>query len=46
VPIRETVRGCGEILQGRHDNLPEQAFYNVGSIEGALEKAQQMAAQV
>jgi F-type H+-transporting ATPase subunit beta len=43
VPVRETVRGCREILEGRHDNLPEQAFYNIGSIDQAPEKAAQMA---
>jgi F-type H+-transporting ATPase subunit beta len=44
VPIRETVRGAREILEGLHDNLPEQAFYMVGPIEGAIEKAAQQAA--
>jgi len=39
VPIRETVRGLKEILEGKHDALPEQAFYMVGSIEKAVEKA-------
>ena len=39
VPVRETVRGCREILEGMHDALPEQAFYMVGAIEGAAEKA-------
>ncbi len=43
VPVRETIRGCGEILDGQHDDLSEQAFYMVGSIEAAAEKAQQMA---
>src|SRR3990170_410231 len=42
VPIRETVRGCKEILEGKHDALPEQAFYLVGSIDMALEKAERM----
>jgi F-type H+-transporting ATPase subunit beta len=45
VPIRETVRGFKEILEGVHDALPEQAFVNVGTIDQAVEKAQQMAAQ-
>ena len=44
VPVRETVRGFMEILDGKHDDLPEQAFYMVGSIEEAVEKAAQMAA--
>ena len=39
VPIRETVRGFTEILGGQHDGLPEQAFFNVGTIEQAVEKA-------
>jgi F-type H+-transporting ATPase subunit beta len=39
VPIEENVRGFGEILEGKHDDLPEQAFYMVGTIEEALEKA-------
>ena len=43
VPIRETVRGFKEILEGKHDTLPEQAFYMVGTIEQAVEKAEQMA---
>jgi F-type H+-transporting ATPase subunit beta len=45
VPAREAVRGCKEILEGKHDTLPEQAFYNVGSIDMALEKAATLAAQ-
>ena len=45
VPVRETVRGCKEILEGKHDGLTEQAFYMVGSIEGAVEKAEQLAKQ-
>ncbi|MBP9819749.1 F0F1 ATP synthase subunit beta [Candidatus Woesebacteria bacterium] len=40
VPIDETVRGFQEILDGKHDNLPEQAFYLVGTIEDAVKKAQ------
>jgi F-type H+-transporting ATPase subunit beta len=39
VPIRGTVRGFREILDGKHDDLPEQAFYMVGSIDEAMEKA-------
>ena len=45
VPIRETVRGFKEILEGNHDELPEQAFYMVGGIEEAVEKAREMAAE-
>ena len=39
VPVAETVRGFKEILEGRHDALPESAFYMVGSIDEAVEKA-------
>ena len=46
VPIRETVRGFREILDGQHDELPEQAFYMVGTIDEAVERAEQMAAIV
>ena len=41
VPVRETVRGFAEILEGKHDDLPEQAFYMVGSIEEAREKGRE-----
>jgi F-type H+-transporting ATPase subunit beta len=43
VERRETVRGCKEILEGKHDALPEQAFYMVGTIDQAVENAEQMA---
>ncbi len=39
VPMKETVRGFKEILDGKHDDLPEQAFYLVGTIDQAVEKA-------
>jgi F-type H+-transporting ATPase subunit beta len=39
VPIAETIRGFKEIVEGKHDALPEQAFYMVGTIEEAIEKA-------
>jgi len=39
VPIEETVRGFREILDGKHDDLPEQAFYMVGTIDDAVRKA-------
>ena len=45
VPIKDTVRGFQEILAGEHDDLPEQAFYMVGPIEEAVEKAAKMAEQ-
>jgi F-type H+/Na+-transporting ATPase subunit beta len=43
VPLRETVRGFREILDGQHDDLPEQAFMMVGTIDDAIEKAEQLA---
>jgi len=43
VPIAETVRGFKEILEGRHDDLPEQAFYMIGSIDEAVEAAKRLA---
>ena len=42
VPVKETVRGFKEILEGRHDDLPEAAFYMVGTIDEAVEKAKEM----
>jgi F-type H+-transporting ATPase subunit beta len=42
VPLKETIRGFKEILEGKHDDLPEQAFLYVGSIEEAVEKAKNM----
>ncbi len=42
VPLRETVRGFREILDGKHDDLPEQAFMMVGTIEEAREKADRL----
>ena len=44
VELRDTVRGFAEILNGDHDELPEQAFYMVGTIEEAVARAQQMRA--
>jgi len=44
VPVKETVRGFLEILDGKHDSLPEQAFYMVGTIDEAVEEAEKMAA--
>jgi len=43
VKLEDTIRGFREVLDGKHDDLPEQAFYMVGPIEGAVERAQQMA---
>ncbi len=42
VSLRDTVRGFREILDGKHDDLPEQAFMMVGGIEEAREKAQKL----
>jgi len=42
VPIRETVRGFKEILEGKWDHLPEQAFYMVGTIDEAAEQGERM----
>jgi len=42
VPINETIRGFKEIVEGKHDDIPEQAFLMVGTIDEALENAQKM----
>lgn len=39
VPVSETIRGFKEILDGKHDSLPEQAFYMIGSIDEAVKQA-------
>ena len=44
VKLADTVRSFAEILDGKHDALPENAFYMVGSIDEAIEKAKVMAA--
>jgi len=44
VPLKETIRGFKEILDGVHDDLPEQAFLYVGTIEEAVQKAESMKA--
>ena len=44
VPLADTIRSFKEIVEGKHDNLPEQAFYMVGTIEEALEKGRQLEA--
>jgi F-type H+-transporting ATPase subunit beta len=44
VELKDTIKGFQEIVAGKHDALPEQAFYMVGSIEEALEKAAKLAA--
>ena len=45
VSIADTIRGFKEIVEGKHDELPEQAFYLVGGIEEAVEKAEKMKAE-
>jgi len=40
--VEDTVRGFKEIVEGKHDDLPEQAFYMVGTIEEAIEKAERI----
>ncbi len=42
VPVKETIRGFKEIIEGKHDDLPESAFLFVGTIDEAVEKAKQM----
>ncbi len=44
VPVQETVRGFKEILEGKHDNLPEEAFRYAGTIDEVVEKAKKMMA--
>ncbi len=45
VELKDTIRGFKEIVEGKHDDIPEQAFYMVGTIEQAQEKAKRLAAQ-
>ena len=45
VPLEETIRGFQEIVDGKHDDLPEAAFYMVGTINDVVEKAKEMAAE-
>ena len=40
--LADTIRGFREIVEGKHDDLPEQAFYMVGTIEEAVEKAKRL----
>jgi F-type H+-transporting ATPase subunit beta len=44
VPLAETIRGFREVVEGKHDDLPEQAFYMVGTIDDVIEKARKMVA--
>ena len=45
VPLKETIRAFKEIIEGKHDKLPEQAFYMVGGIDDVIEKAKRLRAQ-
>ena len=45
VPLKETIRSFQEVLDGKHDDLPEEAFYMVGTIEEAVERAKALAAE-
>ena len=45
VPLEKTIRSFKEVLEGKHDDVPEQAFYMVGSIDDVLAKAKTMKAQ-
>ena len=43
VPLSETIRGFNEILEGKHDDIPESAFLLSGTIDDVVEKAKAMA---
>jgi F-type H+-transporting ATPase subunit beta len=45
VKLEDTIKGFREILEGKHDDLPEQAFYMVGTIEGAVAKGRKLAGE-
>src|SRR5205823_7434193 len=45
VKLEDTIKGFQEILEGKHDDLPEQAFYMVGTIENAVEKGRRLAGE-
>ncbi len=42
--LQDTIKAFKEIVDGKHDDIPEQAFYMVGTIEQAMEKAKKLAA--
>jgi len=46
VKLEDTIRSFKEILSGKYDHLPENAFYMVGTIEEVIEKAKEMGAKV
>jgi F-type H+-transporting ATPase subunit beta len=45
VPLADTIKGFKGLVEGKYDHLPEAAFYMVGTIEEAIEKAQRLAAE-
>ena len=45
VELTETIKGFKEILEGKHDELPENAFYMVGSIEDVIAKAEKITSE-
>jgi len=45
VPLQETIRGFAEILDGKHDDIPEDAFLLAGSIDEVIERAKEIAGQ-
>lgn len=44
VPLKDSIKGFKEIVEGKHDNLPEDAFYMVGTIEEAVDKGKRLGA--
>ena len=46
IDIKDTIKGFKELCSGKYDDIPEAAFYMVGTIEEALEKAKKMATEV
>jgi F-type H+-transporting ATPase subunit beta len=44
VELKDTIKGFRDLVDGKYDDIPEQAFYLVGTIEEALERAKEMAA--
>ncbi|MFT6220564.1 MAG: F0F1-type ATP synthase beta subunit, partial [Rickettsiales bacterium] len=42
VPLKDTIKGFKEIVEGKHDHLPENAFYMVGNIEEAIAKGEKL----
>ena len=45
VSLEDTIRGFREIVDGKHDHMPESAFYMVGTMDEAIEKAKKLAAE-